>query len=236
MRPATSALEKTFSFGNDYTLHADTLVTRDGAPIRALLSWPAGFGDMETAQAYAGAQFDSSTDGKAEHEAFKSVSGGATLTKSLDFAGVSDQYFAAIFLPDQPEDATAVTLHHQIDVAKVQRHSGAKGVPAKGAVMVPVLGAAVGDLNGHNQERVFVGPKSINALKAVTTVAGRNLETLLDFGFWGYIGKFLFLGLQQVHRWIAPAITSAHDYSWGWAVILFTVIINLVLLRCACSP
>ena len=79
-----------------------------------------------TLQAYAGAQIDTSQNGKDEHEAFKKVSSGNTLNGPFDWAGVSDQYFAAIFLPDAPQTATVATLHNQIDVNKVQR--GARGV------------------------------------------------------------------------------------------------------------
>ena len=219
------AVEKTFTFGADYVIHADTVVTRDGAPVRALLSWPSAFGDMEKAQDYAGAQVDTETDAKSEHESFKNVSGGATLNGAFDFAGTSDQYFAAVFLPDTPKDATAATLHNQIDISKVQRGPGAKGAPAKGTAMVPVLGIAVGDLSGHNRERVFVGPKLVSVLQSIGTANGGTLKTLLDFGFWGYIARYLFAGLQAVHHLIASA-----NYSWGWSVIIFTVLINLVLL------
>ncbi len=224
------SVEKTFTFGADYVIHADSVVTRDGAPIRALLSWPAAFGDMEKAQDYAGAQVDTDTDGKTQHESFKNVAGGATLNGTFDFAGASDQYFAAVFLPDQPQSATVATLHNQIDVNKVQRQPGAKGAPAKGVALVPVLGVAVGDLSGHSRLRLFVGPKLVDVLKSIPTANGGTLKPLLDFGFWGYIAKFLFAALQTVHRWIAPAVASMRDYSWGWAVVLFTVAINIVLL------
>ncbi len=38
---------KTFSFNETYVLHADVAVTRAGSPIRALVSWPGGFGDQD---------------------------------------------------------------------------------------------------------------------------------------------------------------------------------------------
>ena len=212
---------KTFRFGADYVVHADTLVLRNGVPVAATLAWPAGLGDMETAQAYAGATVDTMANGKEDHTAFKKVVGGATLNGPFDWAGAADQYFAAAFLPDHPEDATLVTLHNQIDVNKVQRR-GAQGAPAKGSLMVPVLGAAIGDRTGHVQTRLFVGPKDIQVLKAVQATDGRTLEKLLDFGFWGPVGKALFLGLQFTYAHVA--------HSWGWAIILFTVLINVVLL------
>ena len=215
---------KTFSFGSDYVIHADTQVLRDNVPVAAALAWPAGFGDMETAAAYANGTIDSMADGKEEHVAFKKVVGGATEAGPYDWAGAADQYFGAAFLPDRPADASLVTLNHQIDVNKVQRGLGqGQGAPAKGVALVPVLGAALGDRTGHVQTRLFVGPKAVPVLKSVSSVTGHSLEPMLDFGFWGPIGKFLFLGLQFVHAHITPT-------SWGWAIILFTTLINLVLL------
>lgn len=222
---------KTFTFGDDYVIAADTQVSRGGAPVRALLAWPAGLGDMENAQAYAGSQIDTLSNGKDEHLSFKKVSGGGTLNGPFSFVGLSDGYFAAVFLPGQPGSATAATLHNEIDVSKVSRHNGVgQGASAKGNTQLPVLGAAAGDLSGHNQIRLFAGPKRLNVLKAVRTADGDTLSPLLDFGFWGPIGKYLFVGLQTVHSWIAPAEPSPRDFSWGWAIILFTILINLVLL------
>ena len=227
-------VRKTFSFDATYTIHADTVVMRDGAPIRALVAWPAGLGDTENVQAYAGAQIDTSQNGKDNHESFKKVSSGNTLNGPFDWAGVSDQYFAAIFLPDAPQTASVATLHNEIDVSKVQRGTGVgQGAPAKGTALVPVLGAAVGDTSGHTQTRIFVGPKAVSVLEAVKSTSGETLKPLLDFGFFGAIGKYLFLALRAIHSAIAPGgavALTALDRSWGWAIVLLTVLINLVLL------
>ncbi|WP_158819687.1 membrane protein insertase YidC [Granulicella sp. S156] len=219
-------VHKTFSFGADYVVHADAVLLRDGAPISALLSWPSGLGDMETPQAYGSEQIDTSTDGKDQHLAFKNISGGATLKQPFDFAGLSDQYFAAVFMPDHPQDAMLVTLHKQIDVNKVSRMPGF----SKGTAPAPVLGAAIGSLAGHDSVRLFVGPKSIKVLKSIKTANGSTLETLLDFGFWGPVGKVLFLGLQAVHSVLPHSVEAVHNYSWGWAIVIFTIFINLLLL------
>jgi YidC/Oxa1 family membrane protein insertase len=224
-------VKKTFSFGADYVIHADTVVLRDGYPIRALVAWPGGFGDMENAQAYAQAQLDHSATGKDTHTAFKDVAGGATLSGPFDFAGVSDQYFAAIFMPDAPADATLATLHSQLEakdipnsksLTKTDFQPAAGPTTTKGYLRLPILGAAMGDLSGHNQTRLFVGPKALPVLKSVKTADGNTLGTVLDFGFWGPVGKGLYLSLHFVQEHIVS--------NWGWAIVLFTVIINLVLL------
>jgi YidC/Oxa1 family membrane protein insertase len=218
------AVTKTFSFDETYMLHADVQVTRDGAPVRTLVSWPGGFGDEEDARSYGYAQVDLSSNGKVAHHAVKNVSGGATNDGPFDWAGVSDLYFAAVFLPDQPDTATMVSFHNDIDVAKAKRNNGlGQGTPAKGAMVVPVLGAALGDTTGHTLTRLYVGPKAITILKGIhATGSSVTLEPLVDFGFWGAIGKYLFLSLQFIHAHIAS--------NWGWAIVILTVFINLLML------
>lgn len=226
---------KTFTFGQDYLIHADTLVLKNGAPVRALLSWPSGTGDLVVPHLQ-GSHYPSDTsvdtmqNGKDDHIASKKVAGGATLNGPFDFAGVSDQYFAATILPDHTQTATAVTLHNQLSLNDLER---AAGKPVGKDVQLPIIGAAVGDISGHNQERVFVGPKYLKLLKSIKTVDGYSLEPLLNFGFWGPVAKYLFVGLQTVHSWIAPSNATAntpHDFSWGWAIVLFTVLIYMFLV------
>ena len=212
---------KTFSFDETYVLHADVVVTRAGSPIRALVSWPGGFGDQDNANAYAGSSLDLTRDGKEQHLEPKKVSGGDTLNGPFDWAGVSGPYFAAIFLPDNPQDATVATLHDQLDVAKTIRHTGFGS--AKGAIDVPILGAALGDISGHTQTRIYAGPKAVNVLKAIHSTGDKvTLEPLLDFGFFGIIGKYLFLSLQFIHSHISS--------NWGWAIIILTLLINILIL------
>ena len=220
----TNQVRKTFTFDETYVLRADVEAERNGAPIRALISWPGGFGDQDNANAYGGAQFDTSVNGKDEHLAPKKVSGGATVNGPFDWVGVSDPFFAAAFLPDSPDTATAATLHNELDVAKTIRRTGiGSGSPSKGAIDVPILGTAVGDVSGHTRTRIYVGPKAISVLKTVHAANPNvTLEPLLEFGFWGAIGKYLFLSLQFIHSHIAS--------NWGWAIVILTILINILML------
>jgi YidC/Oxa1 family membrane protein insertase len=217
-------VRKTFSFNETYVLHADIEVTRNGAPVRALINWPGGFGDQDNAASYNGAQLDISRNAKEEHLAPKKITGGETLNGPFDWAGTSDTYFAAIFLPDSPDTATLATLSSKLDVSKTIHRTGlGSGAPARGAIEVPILGAALGDTSGRTQTRVFVGPKAVNVLRAIhSTGNATTLEPLLDFGFFGPIGKYLFLALQFIHAHIAS--------NWGWAIVILTVLINIVIL------
>jgi YidC/Oxa1 family membrane protein insertase len=88
------------------------------------------------------------------------------------------------------------------------------------------LGAAVGNLKGPTVERLYVGPKSLQVLESVPvpTVAGapQDLRSLVNFGFFSVIARPLFLWLKWTHEHII--------HNWGWAIVLQTLIINLVLL------
>ena len=225
------AVTKTFSFGSDYILHADTQVLRNGAPVRALLAWPGGFGDQENALAYGGAQVDFSQNTKEKHDGAKDVHEGNTLTGNFDWAGTSDLYFASIFLPDAPDNASVVTLHNEIVVPKANRHNGlGQGVaiaphkdPAKDEIKAPILGAAMGDLSGHTQLRLFAGPKAVEVLRSVhpTGQPTATLEPLLDFGFFALVGKPLFYTLRFINKYVS---------NWGWDIVLITLLINVIIL------
>jgi YidC/Oxa1 family membrane protein insertase len=215
---------KTFTFDQSYVIHADTLVTQNGAPVSALLSWPVGVNALRpsrglgfSSSAVPTEQFDTMQDGKETHIAPAKVSGGATLTGPFDWAGTSDLYFGAVFLPDDPQTATIVSISNPVDVA----------VSDKKTVSMPIIGAAIGDQSNHTQTRMYVGPKVYELLKTIHSTGsnganGPSLEKLIDFGFFGPIAKFLYLALYFVYA----HITS----DWGWAIIVLTIIINLVLL------
>ena len=210
---------KTFRFDESYLLHADIMASRNGSPVRALLAWPGGFGDQDQVLDYNGSQLESSSEGKPDHVNFAKVSGGKTLDAPIDYVGVVDQFFGAVFIPDTPRTATAVTLHQTIDVEKLKRD---KSTTTGKSATVPIIGAGLGDTSGHLQARIFAGPKSYSVLHTVTTSTGETLAPIVDFGFFGIVGKPLFFALHFVQEHIAS--------NWGWAIVAFTILINLVLL------
>ncbi len=214
------AARKTFSFDHSYVLHADLAVTQNGVPVEAKLAWPGGFGDAVEAKQFATMQLDFSQAGKATHSAAKHVSGGGTMHGQFDWAGVSDSYFAAMFLPDSPDQTSVVTTHNEVQVPRDMKD-------ATKTAAVSIIGAAVGSTDGRGT-RVYVGPKSIDVLKAVHattsegTLTGPSLEPIIDFGFWGFIAKPLFFAL----RWVQQHVVS----NWGWAIVILTVLLNILLL------
>jgi YidC/Oxa1 family membrane protein insertase len=202
---------KSFRFDDTYVLHAESVVTEQGRAISAALAWPAGFGDQELAGQFLVGEIDLLSSGKEEHQAPKKVKDGDTMAAPLEFAGVSDQHFAAIFLPDAPDTAQLSTYTHDLKLNPADKNA------------VPVLGAGLAAADGHVSTRIFVGPKVYALLKSVhTTGSGATLERIIDFGWLGPVAKGLFLALFFTFEHIT--------HNWGWAIVVLTLTINVVLL------
>jgi YidC/Oxa1 family membrane protein insertase len=215
-------VKKTFRFDASYVVHVTASVTNNGNPQPTLIAWPAGIGDQNTLASYSKAQFDSSQSDKFEKTAGKKVSGGATLNGPFDYAGISDLYFGAIFLPDQPDQTSVVTLNNSWSIPKDPKQ------PKGATESVPLLGAAVGSMSTPVSLRVFAGPKVISVLNSVKATAangtetGPSLEPILNFGWFGWIAKPLFVVLRFTYDHVVP--------NWGWAILILTLVLNLLML------
>jgi YidC/Oxa1 family membrane protein insertase len=221
-------VRKTFHFDNSYVVGIDTSVTNNGTPVPALPAWPAGFGDQTGRAAYSASRIEYHNDQSTERSlgifpkqterlSIKSVSGGSTIKGPFNWAGAVDQYFAAVFIPKDPQNAVLVTLRNALDVPKEEN--------SKETSKVDLLGTAVGDLRGTTSDRIFVGPKSLQVVESIPVagVSGHDdLRDLVNFGFFGSIARPLFLWLKWTYQHMVP--------NWGWAIVIQTFIITVALL------
>ena len=213
-------VRKTFGFDHTYVVSVETNVTYKGSEVAALPAWPSGFGDQVTPAFWAAGAINYQFNKNIERLPVKKISGGGTIPGPFHWAGPTDLYFASVFIPDDPATAAMVMLHNSLAVPRDPQKPDSKETAND------VVGAAVGNLHGPTKERVFVGPKELEVLEkvAVPGVAGadNDLNGLVDFGWWGIIAKPLFLWLKWTYRHVVP--------NWGWAIVLQTLIISLVLL------
>lgn len=234
---ADVTVHKAFRFDHSYVVKIETSVQQHGQQVAALPEWPSGFGDQNNGPAWASSHIDWFSGDKVQRHPARegsfftgktSMPNGATVNGPFHWAGVVDQYFGAVFLPDDPANAAVVELH---DV--IPQNPAEPDPDKKKREVYNVLGAAVGNLHGATSERLFVGPKAVDVLgsvrsysvgadaKSMTEPNGPSLDAIVDFGTFAIIAKPLFLWLNWTHdHWIA---------NWGWAICLLTVIINLAL-------
>ncbi len=218
-------------------LNVETSVVYKGAETFAPPAWPAGFGDETTPASYAAAGIDYHNDASTERSGYiffpnyvsrlsvKSVSAGNTIKGPFEWAGTGDQYFTAIFIPDDPAASAMVTLHKTMEIAQ-KPGLNPVGAGSKDTATVDLLGAAVGNLHGATTQRIYVGPKELAVLDAVPVPTIKNgspdLRGIVNFGWWGILSRPLFLWLKWTHTHIVS--------NWGWAIVLQTLVITILLL------
>jgi len=210
--------KKSFTFQkNSYLSQVATEVTENGAPAAHMLEWRGGFGDA-SALNRAGDQHAVYFDLSAPKTFLGIVTGQGTLVTdtvgtvkngpinsagNYSFAGIDDRFFAFVLLP---KDNTSTKVEAVKD-----------DVPLPNGKTEPHVGVEVGT-DAANRASIFVGPKDIDLLRRVDP----KLDQLIDWGWYGVIAKPLFLALH----WFNDTLT--HNY--GWAIILLTFVMNLVLL------
>lgn len=210
-------VRKTFSFGHTYIVNVETSVVYKGNYAAALPAWPSGFGDQATPAFWAASAIDYQFNKNIERVPIKKISGGGTVSGPFHWAGPTDQYFAAVFIPDDPASASMVTLRNPLSVPQKP--------DSKEMTNVDVIGAAVGNLHGPTSGRIFVGPKELDVLQKVPVPGvgtDNDLNGLVDFGTFGIIAKPLFQWLKWTYHHMVP--------NWGWAIVVQTLIITVALL------
>ena len=214
-------VRKTLEFDDSYVVRVHTSVFLNDAPVYAFPSWPSGFGDQTSLATYATGQIEYQVNADAEHIAAKKISSGNTLHGTYNWVGASTSYFGAVFIPDNTDNLTVVTLHNSMDfVADPAKPNEARPVD--------ILGLAAGH-PGETSTRLFVGPKALDVLDsvAVPSIVGtdKDLRQLVNFGWFSALARPLFawpyIGLRWFHGFVP---------NWGWAIVIQTFFITLVLL------
>jgi len=232
---ASTTVRKIFRFDDSYVIHIETRVTQDGNVVSSYPAWPAALGDQRQPYSYASSRIDVAHDDTVDRKSAVSgffltgrtfISNGNTLNGPFYWAGLVDQYFGAIFLPDDPANAALIQFHKLIP-----RDPNGQDPEKKLKETYAVLGVAVGSTKGTSSLRLFAGPKDLKTLQSVHGLVpgeapsahptGPDLEGAVEFGMFGFIAKPLFLGLRFIHDNIVA--------NWGWSIVLMTVLINLVL-------
>ena len=210
---------KQLKFNPTYIVDVKTTVTLDGTPERNSIIWSGGFGDITAYRAAAQTQIFTSAAGKLNTLAAKNLGKpGQTTVRApvagtFDFTGIQDLYFAAAFLPpftargdvaEIPMTVTGWTYPHETTVdGKTETE------------IVPQMAVGLAT-PGPLDLRLYAGPKSIDGLKATRP----PLNSLVQFGWWGFIAEPLFYSLMWLHRYVS---------NYGWAIVLITVAINMVM-------
>ena len=208
-------VSKKFHFEHSYVVNVATTARYNGTPVLVGLAWRGGFGDVTVTDPAPAATINT----------FYSESGSLStfLEKKLDspdklgnvwfggksFTGIADRYFTAVFLP--PSDALSTPLETRYWKLWATTN-GPDGKPKAEAVPEVATATSAEPM----AMRVYVGPKDYDDLKALHP----PLNSLVQFGWLEFIANPIFHGLKWLHNYIP---------NWGWAIIVLTILINMLL-------
>ncbi|HMC27923.1 MAG TPA: membrane protein insertase YidC, partial [Verrucomicrobiae bacterium] len=208
-------ITKHFKFDDSYVVQTEVSAKLDGKPVTAGLSWLGGFGDttvsnpipVETVSTFY------SEGGKLNDFVHKKLDdngkwGPALWQGGKDWAGIEDRYFTAVFLaPAGAPPGTIETRYwkywHTIKVDGADKAEPVPQVAATRAAQPTTM-------------RLFVGPKDYDDLKKMNP----PLQSLVNFGWMEIIADPLFHALKWLHNYIP---------NWGWAIVVLTLIANMLL-------
>src|SRR2546422_6464156 len=199
---------KKFSFGPSYQIEVESSVADGPQYLPVEVSWPGGFGDhsLPYAQQSALRQAVYHTTQDLVRVPERKVDEDRSIPGPLDYAGMEDRYFVNILFPGSQDQAFRFGRR-----ALAPTDQKEKDAPK---ALTAMLGSP---LSKPLTFRMFVAPKDIDVLRS----ASPPLEGLIDFGWFSFIAKPLFLAMRYVYdHW-------THNY--GWAIILLTIVINLAM-------
>jgi YidC/Oxa1 family membrane protein insertase len=206
------SVRKTFALEpTSYVIVFGADVRMGGQRLNPVIHWGPGLGD-DIARARPASFFSPSyntpaqpivhKDGKVERIA-NTASG--TREGLLRYGGIDDHYFASMLLNEQNTQAVRMDFAPNL-------------VPQADdpAITGRYVDYSVRFQSPQDQSRFFFGPKEFDTLRAIDP----EMTRVINFGIFAWLAAPLLGALKWVHGFIG---------NWGWAIIVLTLLINIVL-------
>ncbi len=201
-------VQKKFTFGSDYMMHVDVSVAQDQHYVPVRVAWVGGFGDHSLPQLeeFGQSKVAYGINDKLETTDLPKIKNELTQSGPLDFAGLEDRYFAGIFFPESSDQVFGAGYTQWKPANWKEKELPGAGYAEMGSSMAQPV-----------KFNLFVAPKSMDVLDSTHP----SLSGLVDFGWFSFIAKPLFLALRYIYEhWV-------HNY--GWAIVILTIILNMAL-------
>ncbi len=200
-RPGALSVTKQFVLGPELLFHFDVEMRGTDAPYRVVVGPGIGEVDPQVEEN----RFMVTGDGIVQQEGSLKVvhrvkeKGLTVFDKAPEFVGITSNYFIAALLPQQSGAGVIRSVKIPVPGKEEPRQD---------------LFAGLNSLGGKVSGNAFFGPKEADVLEKY------GLDKALQFGIFGIIARFLLVALTWIN-------TFTHNY--GWAIIVLTVLIKVVL-------
>jgi len=139
--------------------------------------------------------------------------------ETLEYAGVTNQFFATVLRPAQPAVGVVWGTH-----AEEQLAAGAKPVSSvRAGLSLPAVTLAPKEMKSFSY-RIFMGPKHNDMLRKMDKHWGQGWGDVMQYGSWlQIVARPLNYLLNLYHSWFDGI---AKNWSWGLAIILLTITVR----------
>lgn len=166
--------------------------------------WGPAVGDhLETSSLIQGAQGILIENGGAIRLTAKNIASQPTHEGNFRLAGVDDNYFMVAAIDPGPSKVT-------FQPVSIPPPAGSKAATRE------LLSFTIEPKQNNGALKFFVGPKDLDVLTAID----REFASAINFGRFSVIVVPLLQSLKWVHGYVG---------NWGWAIVILTIIINLVM-------
>jgi YidC/Oxa1 family membrane protein insertase len=170
----------------------------------AAVVWGPAVGDhLETSSLIQVAQGLLIENGKPTRLSAKNVATQSTYESNFRLAGVDDNYFMVAAIDPGPSKVT-------LQPVSIQLPPGSKPATRE------LLSFTIEPKQTSGALKFFVGPKDLDVLTAID----REFASAINFGRFSVIVVPLLQSLKWVHGYVG---------NWGWAIVILTIIINVVM-------
>ena len=137
---------------------------------------------------------------------------------TVNWAGVDDNYFAMVVVPDQPVAAVGLNKPHKeiVNGKTIERNYVSSALK----------------LNNGQLNHVYAGPKALDTLETLSAKFGlvgksAGLEEIVSYGLLDFLPSAL---VKPIGRFMLVALRSLNQrtHNWGWAIVLLTIALNMV--------
>ncbi|MBC8128238.1 MAG: membrane protein insertase YidC [Gloeobacteraceae cyanobacterium ES-bin-144] len=140
---------------------------------------------------------------------------------SLEYAGVTNQFFTTLIRPEIPSVTTMWAKPAQI----VLTPGAAPLTSVRAGLHLPNATLSPTELKSYKY-RIFIGPKHNPLLRKMDAVWGEGWGEVMQYGWFWFVSRPLNFLLNTYHGWLDGISTK---WSWGLAIILLTITVRIII-------
>ncbi len=139
----------------------------------------------------------------------------------IEFAGVTNQFFATVLRPEQPQGTTLWAKSEQVSLPA----DGSAVTSVRAGLRFPGGEIQPAEMKSYSYQ-IFIGPKHNILLRKMENHWGEGWGDVMQYGWFWFVSRPLNWLLNTYHNLLDSV---ASKWSWGLAIILLTITVRIFI-------